>query len=97
MESDEHLSGIDYHINRRLNILQKVSDHSIDWNRVIDRVKSSVRCKVGHPICTIKCLFDYCKAVNKGPAKNENLLYVLFASANLYALANHGQSLSVAW
>ena len=95
--SDEHLSSIDYRINRRPSSLQKVSDRSIDWDRVIEHAKSSVRCKVEYPFRTVKCQFGYRKAVYKGLAKNENRLYVLFTSANLYALASHGRSLSAAW
>ena len=95
--ADEHLSGIDYRINRRPSSLQKVSDRSIDWDHVIEHAKSSVRCKVEHPFRTVKCLFGYHKAVYKGLAKNENRLYALFASANLYALASHGRSLSAVW
>lgn len=95
--SDKHLSGIDYRINRRPGSLQKVSDRSIAWDRMIEHAKSSVRCKVEHPFRIIKCLFGYRKTVYKGLAKNENRLYALFASANLYALANCGRSLSAAW
>ena len=95
--SDEHLSAIDYRINRRPSSLQKVSDSSIDWDRVIEHAKSSVRCKVEHPFRFIKCLFGYRKVAYKGLAKNGNRLYMLFASANLYALASSGQSLAAAW
>ena len=95
--SDKHLSGIDYRINRRPGSLQKVSNRSIDWDRVIEHAKSSIRCKVEHPFRTIKCLFGYRKTVYKGLAKNENRLYALFASANLYALASCGRSLCAAW
>ena len=95
--SDEHLSGIDYRINRRPSSLKNVSNNSIDWERIIERAKSSVRCKVEHPFRIIKCLFGYRKAVYKGLAKNENRLYALFVSANLYALASHGRELSRAW
>ena len=95
--TDEHLSTIDYRINRRPSSLQKVSDNSIDWDRVIEHAKSSVRCKVEHPFRIIKCLFGYRKVAYKGLAKNENRLYMLFASANLYALASGGRSLAEAW
>jgi IS5 family transposase len=44
--SDEHLSSIDYRINRRPSSLQKVSDNSFDWDRMMEHAKSSVRCKV---------------------------------------------------
>ena len=95
--SDEQLSVIEYRINRRPSSLQKVSENSIDWDRVIEHLKSSVRCKVEHPFRIIKCLFGYRKVAYKGLAKNENRLYMLFASANLYALASSGQSLAAAW
>jgi IS5 family transposase len=95
--SDEHLSSIDYRINRRPSSLQKVSDNSLDWDRMIEHAKSSVRCKVEHPFRTVKCLFGYKKVAYRGLAKNENRLYALFASANLYALASRGRSLVAAW
>ena len=95
--SDEHLSAIDYRINRRPSSLQKVSDSLIDWDRVIEHAKSSVRCKVEHPFRIIKCLFGYRKVTYKGLEKNGNRLYMLFASANLYALASSGHSLAAAW
>ena len=95
--SDEHLSSIDYRINRRPSSLQKVSDNSFNWDRMIEHMKSSVRCKVEHPFRTIKCLFGYRKVAYKGLAKNKNRLYALFTSANLYALASCGRSLAAAW
>lgn len=95
--SDDHLSSIDYRINRRRSSLQKVSDNSIDWDRLIEHAKSSVRCKVEHPFRTVKCLFGYRKAAYKGLTKNENRLYSLFTSANLYALASCGRKLTAAW
>ena len=95
--SNKHRSGIDYRINRPPGGLQKVSDRSINWDRAIEHAKSSVRCKVEHPFRIIKYLFGYRKTVYKGLAKNENRLYALFASANLYALASCGRNLSVAW
>ena len=95
--SDEHLSSIDYRINRRPNSLQKVTENSVDWDRMIEHAKSSVRCKVEHPFRTVKCLFGYKKVAYRGLAKNENRLYALFASANLYALASRGRCLTAAW
>ena len=92
--SDEHLASIEYRINRKPSHLQKVSGNSLDWDRIIEHAKSSVRCKVEHPFRTVKCLFGYRKTAYRGLAKNENRLYVLFASANLYALASRGRSLA---
>lgn len=92
--SDAHLSSIDYRINRRPGRLPKVSDNAIDWERYIENRKSSVRCKVEHAFRIIKCQFGYKKTVYRGLKKNENRLYAMFASANLYALAIAGRKLS---
>ena len=60
---DEHLSSIDYRINRRPGKLPHVSDNAIDWERYIENRKSSVRCKVEHAFRIIKCQFGYKKMV----------------------------------
>ena len=72
--SDEHLSTVEYRINRRPSSLQKVSDNAYDWDRMIEHAKSSVRCKVEHPFRTVKCLFGYKKVAYRGLEKNENRL-----------------------
>ncbi len=87
IQADPHLASIDYRINRRPKSLPKVSDWAIDWERYIERQKSSVRCKVEHAFHIIKRQFGFQKAPYRGLAKNENRLYALFASANLYVLA----------
>ncbi len=94
---DEHLSRIDYRINRRPGSLSRTSDGAMDWERYIEYLKSSVRCKVEHPFRIIKCLFGYRKTVYRGLKKNENRLYAMFACANLYVLAKAGRKLAVAW
>ena len=91
---DEHLSSIDYRINRRPGKLPHVSDNAIDWERYIENRKSSVRCKAEHAFRIIKCQFGYKKTVYRGLMKNENRLYAMFACANLYALAMAGRKLS---
>ena len=91
---DEHLSTIDYRINRRPSSLPHVSDNAIDWERYIENRKSSVRCKVEHAFRIIKCQFGYRKTAYRGLMKNENRLYAMFACANLYALAIAGRKLS---
>lgn len=95
--SDAHLSSIDYRINRRPSSLARVSDKAIDWERHIEYLKSSVRCKVEHAFRIIKCQFGCRKTVYRGLRKNENRLYAMFACANLYALARAGRNLSPAW
>ena len=92
--NDEHLSSIEYHINRRPGSLPRVSDHAIAWERYIENRKSSVRCKVEHVFRIIKCQFGYRKTAYRGLKKNENRLYAMFACANLYALAIAGRKLS---
>ncbi len=90
----EHLSSIDYCINRRPGRLPHVSENSIDWERSIENRKSSVRCKVEHAFRIIKCQFGYKKTVYRGLKKNENRLYAMSACANLYSLAIAGRKLS---
>ena len=83
IKNDEHLSKIDFRINRRPNSLPKVSDNAIDWDREIEHRKSSVRCKVEHVFKIIKDTFSFRKVRYKGLAKNLHKLNVLFACANL--------------
>ena len=94
IKQNEHLSSIDFRINRRPKSLPKVSDHAIDWERYIEHRKSSICSKVEHVFQIIKCQFGYRKVVYRGLKKNENRLYALFACANLYSLAIAGQKLS---
>lgn len=93
VQNDEHLSTIDYRINRRPHSLPKVSDNAIDWERLIEHRKSSVRCKVEHVFRIIKCQFGYTKTRYRGLKKNENRLYAMFACANLYVLVMAGRRL----
>ena len=94
IKQNEHLSSIDFRINRRPKSLPKVSDHAIDWERYIEHRKSSICSKVKHVFQIIKCQFGYRKVVYRRLKKNENRLYALFACANLYSLAIAGQKLS---
>jgi len=93
IQTDPHLSAIDYRINRRPKSLPKVSDRAIDWERYVERRKSSVRCKVEHPFRIIKRQFGFQKVPYRGLTKNANRLYALFISSNLYVLALAGRSL----
>jgi len=93
IKSDEHLSSIEYRINRRPGKLPKVSDNAIDWERYIENRKSSMRCKVEHPFKIIKCEFGYRKVRYRGLAKNANRLFVLFACVNLLMCVRAGRKL----
>ena len=92
--SNEHFSKIDFRMNRRPSSLPQVSDNAIDWERYIEKRKSSVRCKVEHAFRIIKCQFGYKKVAYRGLKKNKNRLYAMFACANLYSLAITGRKLS---
>jgi len=93
IKEDDHLAAIDYRIVRRPKSLPKVSDNAIDWERVIDHRKASIRCKVELAFRILKRQFGYTKTVYRGLAKNANRLFALFLSANLYMLARAGRSL----
>ena len=92
--SNEHFFKIDFRINRRPSSLPQVSGNAIDWERYIEKRKSSVRCKVEHAFRIIKCQFGFRKVVYKGLMENENRLYAMFTCANLYSLAVAGRKLS---
>ena len=94
IKSDDHLSRIEYRINRRPGRLPEVSDNAIDWERYIENRKSSVRCKVEHAFKIIKCEFGYRKVRYRGLAKNANRLFVLFACANLLMCIRAGRKLA---
>ena len=83
IKNNEHFSKIDFRINRRPKSLPRVSDNAIDWERYIEKRKSSVRCKVEHAFKYIKDTFNFRKVRYRGIAKNLNKLNVLFACANL--------------
>ena len=83
IRNDEHLSKIDFRINRRPKSLPKLPRNMIDWEREIEHRKSAVRCKVEHVFRIVKNTFHFRKVRYKGLAKNLHKLNVLFACANL--------------
>jgi len=85
---DEHLSTIEWHINRRPTSIDKQYPAGIsrDYEKEIETKKSSVRSKVEHPFHVVKNIFGYKKVRYRGIKKNLDRIYVLFASANLYML-----------
>ena len=91
--SDEHLSSIEYRINRRVGSVQKVPNHLPNYEKQIERRKSSIRSKVEHPFLIIKRFFGYSKTVYRGLAKNTHRLHVLFTSANLLMCIRAGRPL----
>lgn len=94
IRTDGHLSKIEYRINRRPGkTYRKAKNSGQEWERQIERQKSAVRSKVEHPFRFVKVQCGYKKTVYRGIGKNLNRLFVLFASANLYACARAGKTL----
>jgi IS5 family transposase len=93
VQSSPHLSSIEYRINRRHKSVQRMPKGCIDWEKQIERRKSSVRSKVEHPFLIVKRYFGFAKTVYRGLAKNTHRLYALFASANLLMCARAGRRL----
>ena len=93
IKNDEHLSSIEYRINRRPSSIKCPNDYEgINWEKTIENRKSSTRCKVEHPFLIVKRQFGYCKAVYKGIAKNLNRFNMLFACANLVMVSRAGRT-----
>jgi len=93
IKNNERLSSIDYRINHRVGSVQKVPEGLFNWEKLIERRKSSVRAKVEHVFLIVKRFFGYSKVVYRGLAKNTHRLQVLFASANLLMCARAGRCL----
>jgi IS5 family transposase len=59
VSSSSILSSIDYRIARRVSSVRKVPEGFFNWEKAIERRKSSVRSKVEHPFLIIKRFFGY--------------------------------------
>jgi IS5 family transposase len=90
---DEHLSRINYRINRRIGSVQKTPENFINWEKQIERRTSSVRSKVEHPFLIVKRFFGYSKTLYNGLTKNGHRLYMLFTSANMLMCIRTGRPL----
>jgi len=93
IKNSPRLSSVEYRINRRHKSVQRMPEGHIDWEKQIERRKSSVRSKVEHPFLIIKRFFGFAKTVYRGLAKNTHRLHTLFASTNLLMCARAGRSL----
>ena len=81
---DPHLSTVEFRTNVRPSKIKTNKNFpGIQWDREIERRKSSVRSKVEHPFLTVKNEFGYAKVVYRGISKNLNRFHILFASTNL--------------
>lgn len=92
IKDDENLSRIQFRINKRPSSLKMNKDYQgMNWDRLQERQKSAVRCKVEHPFLIVKKQFGYARAVYRGIAKNMNRFHMLFASANLVMCSRAGR------
>jgi IS5 family transposase len=71
-------------------------DGCIDWEKQIERRKSSMRSKVEHPFLIVNRYFGFAKTVYRGLAKNAHRLYTLFTSTKLLMCARAGRPLLTA-
>jgi transposase, IS5 family len=74
--------GIRYRINRRGHHTKPLSD----YQRFINRCRSSTRARGEHAFNVVKRLWGFTKVRYRGLAKNTARLYTAFALANLYML-----------
>lgn len=95
IRTNEDFSKIEFRINKRPSSL-KIRDcyEGENWDKKIERSKSSVRCKVEHPFLIVKRYFGYCKVAYKGIAKNMHRFNILFACANLLMCIRAKRSLA---
>ena len=92
VESDEHLSQVEYRINVRPSSIKISKNYTgRNWDKEIENRKSSTRCKVEHPFLIVKRQFGYAKVVYRGIAKNFHRFNVVFACANRVMCARAGR------
>jgi len=92
IRQDPHFSKIDFRIVKRPSSHKIMEAYrGIDYDRMEDRRKSSIRCKVEHPFLIVKRDFGYWKTIYRGIRKNLHRFYTLFASANLLMCIRAGR------
>ena len=90
---NEHFRDIEFRINLKPSRIKMPVEYAgIQWDRKIEKRKSSVRCKVEHPFLIVKRQFGYAKVAYRGIAKNMNRFFALFASANLVQCIRAGRT-----
>ena len=79
----------EYRINRQRGTFKRHYGDGLSWQyeKELEKRKSSVRCKVEYVFHIVKDLFHWRKTRYKGIYKNDCHAHLLFASANLYMLA----------
>ena len=87
IQSDSHLSAIDFRTNTKNRFHRKSKAPGFDWDAYIESQKSRVRSKVEYVFLVIKRIFRFNKIRYRGLKKNETQAYMLCASVNLFLLA----------
>lgn len=79
----------EYRINRQRGTFKRHYGDGLSWQyeKELEKRKSSVRCKVEYVFHIVKDLFHWRKTRYKGIYKNDCHAHLLYASANLYMLA----------
>lgn len=79
----------EYRINRQRGTFKRHYGDGLSWQyeKELEKRKSSVRCKVEYVFHIVKDIFHWRKTRYKGIYKNDCHAHLLFASANLYMLA----------
>lgn len=89
---DEALSNIEWVVARKPSTIKGL-DSAASAEKGIESRKASVRAKVEHAFHVVKVRFGHAKTRYRGLAKNDNMLNVAFALANLAMCASAGRSL----
>lgn len=92
LKMDKHVTdGIEreYKFNRQRGTFKRHYGDGLAWQyeKEIEKRKSSVRCKVEYVFHIVKDIFRWRKLRYKGIHKNDCHANLLFASANIYMLA----------
>jgi len=94
IKQDSHLSQIDWRINLQKPYRKNKWEPGpgIFWHKYLEYQKSRVRSKVEYSFFIIKRIFGYRKVRYRGLQKNRTQAYTLCALANLYMLAQSGNT-----
>ena len=92
IRQNPHFSSMSYRIVKRPSSHRITEAYKgIDYDRLEDSRKSSIRCKVEHPFLIVKKQFGYAKTVYRGIKKNLHRFHILFASSNLLMCIRAGR------
>lgn len=93
IKNDDRFKDVDFRTNLRPSSIKLSPDYKgINWDRLMEKGKSSIRSKVEHPFLIVKNYFGYSKVVYRGLSKNMNRFHLLFASANLVMCIRAGRT-----